>query len=1242
MRHPTNPIIDRSALDRVSHMRRSRYFVGTEPKGEARTLAHDILEGELLTASDATKANALAWAARILSSDNPDEADRLLGEARRLATSDEITIASAFVIAARGDRDQAMQMISSIATPLGRTAMFMLGTNGLSATDAVSWMNRSGPQFDELDGDGKLIAMGRLITAGQAPRALEMTGHVAPEDTEYSPPLHHSVAMSHLLAAVPEEKQGMLLEHLPFDWALFPLREDAVSLGHLREARVSFAAAARAAGELGCDTARQNAEDFALWLALRDPNEVAAARESLIRSMADPRDMVHRVAMAVQFGLQLDRTAVDRAIAEVESAPGEPSNDALMARFVLAMEGDAPGTLADFVNANRDRLSRLVDPVGIASIEIRALVAADRHPEAQEKLAVLRAGGTASEADLQKLDGVIAEGRGEDSISSFEERFRASNSIDDLMVLVARLQERREWRRLLPYARQLFERVNDLRSAATLARAAHESDDWLAVVEFLNAQEDFVQRSDTLRGIYAWSLYRLGDVARAREVLEPLLAGRNDENDRALQVNIAITSGDWGSLATFVEDVWSNRGTRTATELLQAGQIAAAIGSNRARELVREAVAKDPDDPSTLVTAYHAATSGGWEDDPAVAAWLQTAMAGAEEGEGPIQRMSLDDLMNMRPDWERQENDTWDQVTRGEMPLFGAAMRLNRSTISMLLTPALANLDERDPRKRGMLLTYSGRESGLPAVQAIEALSVNETTIALEASSLLVLSFLDRLSMVLDRFERTVVPHSTLRWLLDERQKAQFHQPSQVQNAHQLRNLLSQTGYFVVEQSVRPEASLIDDVGEELAVMLVTARLEGDDTQKVVVRPGPVHRPISLMRENANLSAFSDVLCGCGDVVATLLDQGHLTEEEAGTAMAYLNAHEVPWPQHPAIAQGATLLLDDLAVSNLQHLGLLTRLGMSGFRVGISRGHVDRVDALIRHESYANETLIHIEKIRAALAQGIISRKVVVGPELAADEAELARIGQHPTAGVIGLAPLVDLIVVDDRALNKFSNLDADGRNVLIGCTLDLLAMLERATLINTGERTEAETRLRRAGFQMMPLRAEELLRLVNAASIQNGAIQETAHLRSIRESIDRLRMTDALQLPLDQPWFDLHLLSIREAIRAQWNDETDDVTARARSDWLLGLLHLQGWSHRFDRSNDRATTINRARMQSWLILSIPFVRFGAATRRYAAWMEDTLITAMRSYDPASLEWLVEQVRSYIEEFAEELEGGEQ
>ena len=92
--------------------------------------------------------------------------------------------------------------------------------------------------------------------------------------------------------------------------------------------------------------------------------------------------------------------------------------------------------------------------------------------------------------------------------------------------------------------------------------------------------------------MWAWTLYREGRFEDASIVLKELIDARNDENDRALRISLAIASGNWDELVTFTADEWNQRERRTAAELLKAGQLAQAVVAPHAKELVTAAAAK--------------------------------------------------------------------------------------------------------------------------------------------------------------------------------------------------------------------------------------------------------------------------------------------------------------------------------------------------------------------------------------------------------------------------------------------------------------------------------------------------------------------------------------------------------------------------------------------------------------------------------------------------------------------------
>ena len=64
--------------------------------------------------------------------------------------------------------------------------------------------------------------------------------------------------------------------------------------------------------------------------------------------------------------------------------------------------------------------------------------------------------------------------------------------------------------------------------------------------------------------------------------------------------------------------------------------------------------------------------------------------------------------MDLQPDWQQRETETWQRLHAGEMPIFAAGYLLNRSLVSLFFLPALANMAQVDPRKRAAIFAYSG------------------------------------------------------------------------------------------------------------------------------------------------------------------------------------------------------------------------------------------------------------------------------------------------------------------------------------------------------------------------------------------------------------------------------------------------------------------------------------------------------------------------------------------------------
>lgn len=823
-----------------------------------------------------------------------------------------------------------------------------------------------------------------------------------------------------------------------------------------------------------------------------------------------------------------------------------------------------------------------------------------------------------------RLRRIISEAKGSDPVASRIELYETTRTLSDLINLVVVLEEHQYWDDLCKFGLRLFEETHSVRDAERLINAYNNTHRSEALVSFLKENSDLLSQSDHLHMSYAWGLYLEGAFVESSAVLAKLGRQANDPNYRALRMNLGIATGDWASLSSYVADEYRDKDNRNARSLMETAQLALHLGLPHSKELVFEAAAKANDDPVVLAAAYMAATSGGWEDEPQIFRWLEKA-AELSVKDGPLQKISLKDLADQKPEWDRRELETWRLLAQGQIPGFIAAQSLNRTLISLSTIPALTSITKIDPRLRSAIPAYSGR-------RVSSEFEMRGKTVALDATTLLTLSFLNILDVALDIFETIYIPHSTLGWLFQEQQKATFHQPSRIANARKIRDLLATDQLKKFAPSTTSNSELSSQVGDELAALIAEAEKtrDGDAAQHIVVRSAPVYRLSSFMEEEVDLSAHATVFSSCLAVVEKLRQKGQITASEEKRARSYLQLQEKPWPNQPAISDNATLYLDDLAVSYLQHLGLLGKLSTAGLTAMVSPKELSEIDTLISSENISRDVKEIIENIRASINSLIKSKKVMVSRRCKIDEFEDQSILEHPSVGVFDLAARCDFIVIDDRFFNRHLNLDSNGVQTPVISSLELLDSLVRAGVLSDHDRLEHKTRLRKAGYFFIPVSVEELEKCLREATIINGKVIETTELKAIRESVLQARMNDWLQLPEEAPWLDGVLNAFASVFRILWNDEAGIENIKARSNWLIDQIDLRGWAHSFvSASADNVINLGRAP----LILSLlvpPCSAQQCIADNFWNWVEEKILVPLLEEFPREYEWLVEWHRNYI------------
>ena len=114
---PDPTLVDEKILHRLRILRTSQQFAEFDRLGDSRRLAEHCISGQLSGGSPSIRSRALAWCARILSNDDPEESENVLRSARALSSESEIDIAEAFLISKRDGRSQALEVLAGKNTP---------------------------------------------------------------------------------------------------------------------------------------------------------------------------------------------------------------------------------------------------------------------------------------------------------------------------------------------------------------------------------------------------------------------------------------------------------------------------------------------------------------------------------------------------------------------------------------------------------------------------------------------------------------------------------------------------------------------------------------------------------------------------------------------------------------------------------------------------------------------------------------------------------------------------------------------------------------------------------------------------------------------------------------------------------------------------------------------------------------------------------------------------------------------
>ena len=322
-------------------LKQSRLFGEFDTPGKSRKLVDAVKSGDLSGASENAKSVVLAWCSRFLAGGSPSEADEILASIRS-PQGELVTIARAFITAARGDALRALGDLAVLKSTKARSAAFILLLTRQGFGAASGWLQKSCLTPIDLDADGKLFYLQQSLDGGDWLGALTVAESLVEGDFLETPALFLASAEAHLVQAAPLELRSFVMDYHAFNAATFPLSVDSDALKHRRTAMRLFERMREKATSLGLMNVANLADDKALWLGLLDPEQKAQARKDLERSMRDPERFLGRLPLALQFGLGIDLEAAEREVDRQTAMSGGKSPEAALARFGLVRDARLP------------------------------------------------------------------------------------------------------------------------------------------------------------------------------------------------------------------------------------------------------------------------------------------------------------------------------------------------------------------------------------------------------------------------------------------------------------------------------------------------------------------------------------------------------------------------------------------------------------------------------------------------------------------------------------------------------------------------------------------------------------------------------------------------------------------------------------------------------------------------------------------------------------------------------------
>lgn len=832
---------------------------------EIITLTKRVVKGDLIRADNSIKTKILYWAARLHASktETLPLAREYLEKLHETNPGADARIIDALILETKGDADGAMRILREIDNPDGHATFFIVCYRKQGVENALLWFDEQ-PERDKPEFFTGIGWANLAITLAKKDRWTEAAERLAvvQEYSEQWPDLAFVEGVVNAALLLPEELRRYALEMNLFHSTIRTI-EGTEADQYRARSKACFSKAHELFIRIDPKGRAQAALDWHLWLRLTDPNpEISQdAKHEVSKGMRKVSRVVDLMPFARTFGIEFDEGPVKRYLAQ-RKRTGGLENRELLAELFLAEMKMSPRERADFIHNEEERLSQVVLKATLSGLLIEALVGDGQTKRARETIEERK--DDFVDHDYQRLQTMIDAKDGADPRAKLEDIYAQTGALIDLKNLINHLKIVGDWNALQPRLEELFQKEKTAANALILTYCLRRNTqvDLFSILTFLEENHDLVDSSDDLLSEKAWTLSRAGRLKEADEINTELLKKRDNENDLELNVNIALQSGDWDRFSVIIKNAMSTRQKLEPHMLIRLASLAAEMDADtdRAFELSKMAADKGADDPQLLMQAYALAVQLGRENQTS-AEWFAHAIDLSSD-DGPLMKVDLRTVAEeMMPAHREKVREVEQALMKGEMSLQAAANNLGQSISRILVEIPRINTDLQDGRRRTVVPIRSGSRRNVEMKP--------EWKVCLDATSIMVLNHLDLLEETVNAFDKIVLNSDTMIFLLNERRRARFHQPSRIQRAEEFRSLFDKGLLKIAPLIPNSPKDLIDEVGRDFAEILEAAQAGGGR----VIRPFPIFKSSSFMEREADLGDYADYLISTKAFVKVLYEK---------------------------------------------------------------------------------------------------------------------------------------------------------------------------------------------------------------------------------------------------------------------------------------------------------------------------------------------------------------------------------